>query len=164
MSGEAILEKIVIPMVATFAGAFLAFRYQHTIEKRRDKRTIVQSLMIFRNVGADELEWIKAMNAVEIVFHDNERVRQLWAKYLEYTSDMEKFKQSRHIDVYYEMLYEMCRDCGYNQITESDLRQFYSPNALSKHYHNPASLEKPIDLNEPPYPQLLEEISQQGLA
>jgi hypothetical protein len=128
-----ILEKVCIPLVATFSGAFLAFRYQHSIEIRRDKRAVVQNLMMYNNVGADELDWIKALNVIEIVFHNHERVRQLYHRFLNLTTPPND-QTFEYIDVYYEMLYLMARNSGYTQLTLSDIKNCYAPRALQAHY------------------------------
>lgn len=134
---EYFIEKILFPLFSTFIGAFLAFRYQYLIEKRKDKRLVVQTLMIYRNVAADELDWIKAMNAIDLVFHDNERVRQLFDKYIECVNDDAKFLAADHVKVYYQMVYLMAQDCGYTQIMEADVKKnVYSPRALNIHYPN----------------------------
>lgn len=166
MTFDVLLEKIVFPLAATFTGAFLAFRYQHSIERDKEKRAVVQVLMAYRNVAADELKWIEYMNIIDIVFHDNERVRQLYDKYLDCVGDTERFITKEHVDVYYEMVYCMCQDCGYKQIMQRDVkRNVYSPTALEKHYPR----------NEPAYPfyqgaytkesaVIIDEESQYGLA
>ncbi len=156
------VAEILVPLCATFTGAFFAFRYQHSIENNREKRSVVQTLMMYRNVGADELDWIKALNAADLVFHDNEKVRRLLSLFFQYTAEPARMQAKEHVDVYYKMVYEMCQDCGYSQMMEADLRNFYSPKALSKHYPN--SFDEFVDINEPPYPGLLEEITHLGLA
>jgi hypothetical protein len=133
MNGLDTLEKILIPLVATFSGAYLAFRYQRSIELKRDKRAVVQNLMMYRNVAADEILFINSLNVVDIVFHNNERVRQLYHQFLEMTK-IENFSSGKHVEVFYEMLYEMTQRCGYTQITKDDVMKFYSPNALDLHY------------------------------
>jgi len=166
VNGNDILEKICIPLVATFSGAWLAFRYQHFNERNREKRAVVQILMAYRNVGATELKWIEHMNIIDVVFHDNERVRHLYDEYIVCVKTPELFEKGRHVDVYYEMLYLMCQDCGYTQIMQRDVQKnVYSPNALIHHYPDPipefsfhqGPLTKEL-ANE------LDEISQTGLA
>lgn len=74
---DVLSKKIIAPLLTACIGAILAFRYQHRIELKREKRYILQTLMMYRNVGANELDWIKALNAVDIVYHDNKKVREL---------------------------------------------------------------------------------------
>jgi hypothetical protein len=142
MNELTILEKILIPLVATFSGAYLAFRYQRSIELKRDKRAVVQNLMMYRNVAVEEILFINSLNVVDIVFHDNERVRQLYHQFLEMTK-AENFSTGKHVVVFYDMLYEMAQRSGYTQITKDDLKTFYSPNALEAHYPKKYSYEPP---------------------
>lgn len=51
-----VLIKIIVPLLTACIAAILAFRYQRTMELKRDKRLVIQTLMIYRNVGANELE------------------------------------------------------------------------------------------------------------
>jgi hypothetical protein len=164
MSLEGIIEKILIPLGATFAGAFLAFRSQSTIEKNKEKRAILQNLVVYRNVGAEELDWIKSVNAIDLVFHNNERVRQLFSLFYEIVCDEVRYGKSEHVDVYYEMLYEMAKDCGYDQMTVSEIKsKVYSPQALSRHYP-PQHFAQSLGPPNSEMAKLLEEISQLGTA
>ena len=66
-----LLLKIIIPLcsagIGAIIGATLAYRNQYRIELKRDKRAVIQNLMMYRNVGAHELDWIKALNVRENV-------------------------------------------------------------------------------------------------
>jgi hypothetical protein len=128
-------EKIFIPLIAAAIGAILAFRYQHRLELKRDKRLVIQSLMIYRNVGAYELDWIKALNAVDIVFINDKRVRELYHTFLAQTRP--PFFQSRqYVETFYQRVYEMAQCSGYKNLTMHDIRDFYSPEALINPYPN----------------------------
>ena len=51
---------IVIPIIAAIGGgavgAIFAFRFQYRTELKRERRYVLQNLMMYRNVGALELE------------------------------------------------------------------------------------------------------------
>jgi len=130
-----VLLKIIVPLLAACIGAILAFRYQHTLELKRDKRHIIQALMMYRNVGANELDFIKALNAVDIVFHNNKKVRELLHTYFDQTVEP-YFQNYQWRDTFFEMLYEMAQSSGYSNLTKDDIRNYYSPKALEWHYPN----------------------------
>lgn len=130
-----ILEKIAIPLIAACFGAILAFRYQKTLELKRDKRIIIQTLMIYRNVGADELDWIKALNAIDIVFSKDKKVRELFHKFISETRPP-AYQSFIWIETFYQMLYEMAKCSDYETLSMQDIREFYSPEALKIHYPN----------------------------
>lgn len=135
-------EKVLIPLVAAGIGAVLAFRYQNHLELKRDKRHIIQALMMYRNVGANELDFIKALNAVDIVFHDNKKVRTLLHTYFDQLVEP-YFHNYQWRDTFFEMLYEMAQSSGYSNLTKDDIRNYYSPRALDWHYPNTAVQRPP---------------------
>ncbi|MBF9253772.1 hypothetical protein I2I11_10745 [Pontibacter sp. 172403-2] len=138
-----LLEKIVIPLIAACIGAILAFRYQHNFELNRDKRAIIQNLMIYRNVGAYELDWIKALNAIDIVFSNDQRVRELYHTFLAQTKPP-TFNNLQYIETFYQLVHEMAQCSGYKKLTMHDIRDFYSPGALVQHYPNMNVGSEPI--------------------
>ncbi|HWB24817.1 MAG TPA: DUF6680 family protein [Chitinophagaceae bacterium] len=145
MSTTDILYVFVVPFLSACLGAFLTFRYQKNMERRREKRHIFQALMMYRNVGAAELDWIKALNVSDLIFHNHREVRVLLHKYFAYLREP-VFSTGQHIDVLYDLLFAMAKASGYKSITLVDIRDTYSPNALDEHY--------PIRINRsaPPVP------------
>lgn len=129
------IEKFLIPLISAGIGAILAFRYQHSLELKRDKRAILQNLMMYRNVGANELDWIKALNVVDIVFIEHKKVRELYHTFLTETQP-QNFSNGNYIETFYRLVYEMAKQSGYKDLTLHEIRDFYSPNALSIHYPN----------------------------
>jgi hypothetical protein len=130
-----ILEKIIIPLLSACLGAILAFRYQRSLELRRDKRYVMQTLMMYRNVGANELDWIKALNAIDIVFSNDKKVRELYHTFLAQTR-APLFENSQWLETLYQLLYEMGQCSGYKNLTIHEIRDSYSPVALESHYPN----------------------------
>ncbi len=135
-----ILDKLIIPVGAAFLGAFLAFRYQNRVELKRDKRLILQNLMIYRNAGASELDWIKALNAIDIVFNDDLEVKRLYHLFLDQTIEP-AYQNGDWMETYYQMVLEMAKCSGYRNLTIDEARNFYSPKALSQHYPNTGSAD-----------------------
>lgn len=76
------IKYVIIPLVSACVGAIIAFKYQRTTELKRDKRAVIQTLMMYRNVGAHELDWIKALNVIDIVFHSDKEVIALFHTFL----------------------------------------------------------------------------------
>jgi len=128
-------EKIVIPLLAACIGAILAFKYQSTLELKRDKRLIIQTLMIYRNVGAGELDWIKALNAIDIIFNRDKKVRELFHTFLAETKPP-FFQNNQWVETYYKLIFEMAKSSGYKKLSMHEIRDFYSPEALKSHYPN----------------------------
>ena len=145
-----VLEKIVIPLIAACVGAILAFRYQTTIELKRDKRHIIQTLMMYRNVGASELSFIEALNAVDIVYHNNKKVRVLLHSFFAQVKEP-YFSNYQWKDTFYEMLFEMAQSSGYSKLSKNDIRNYYAPIGLDLHY--PSTVAKRQTLGDASTPE-----------
>src|ERR1700677_4691855 len=124
-----VLERLIAPLLAAFLGAILAFRYQRRTELKKEKRQILQAMMAYRNVTSNELDWIKSLNMIDIVYYDCPKVKELLHKYFAYTKPG-LFQSGQHIDVVYELIFEMCKNCGYKKLSLADVRDFYAPVAL----------------------------------
>lgn len=135
MTALDIIEKILVPLIAAFIGAVLAFRYQRRMELNRDKRGVLQVLMMYRNVGANELDWIKMLNAVDLVFGEHKRVTELYHTMLAQLKPP-IYETHRWIDTYYQLMFEMAQVSGYRRLSLQDIRDYYSPEVLSRHYPN----------------------------
>lgn len=143
MKLEDVIEKIAMPLIAAFIGAVLAFRYQSTIELKRDKRAVIQNLMIYRNVGAQELDWIKALNAIDVVFNKDRKVIELFHTFLAQTR-RPLYDNGQWIETFYQLIYEMAKCSDYKNLTMHEIRDFYSPEALDQHYPNRIAINEPL--------------------
>ena len=143
-----IVYKILIPLISACVGGIMAFRYQRISELKRDKRFIIQTLMMYRNVGVQELDWIKALNTIDIVFHNNEKVREFYHSFLAQTTPP-LYKNGQWVETFYQMLHEMILCSDYKGLTIHDIRDFYSPNILEMHYPNLNKASVPPDTSVP---------------
>lgn len=154
MTKNEFVQYVIIPLVAAgigaVIGAIMAFRYQRKMEIQRDRRGIMQMVMAYRSVGAIEIDWIKALNMIDIVFHDNKKIKALLRKYL-YWIEESRYNQNQHQLVLVELIYEMGQASGYKDLTESDIRDSYSPKAIQSIYASMLSrLEDEVRTSEPP--------------
>lgn len=149
-----IFQYIIIPLIAAVVGAvigaIMAFRYQRKMEIQRDKRGIMQLVMAYRSIGAIEIDWIKALNMIDIVFHDSKKIKALLRKYL-YLIDDSRYDTNQHQPVLVELIYEMGQAAGYKDLTENDIRDSYSPKAINHIYASMLSrLSDEVRTSEPP--------------
>jgi hypothetical protein len=91
--------------------------------------------MMYRNVGVEELDWIKALNAIDLVYIKDKKVITLYHKFIAYTHP-DMFPTKQYIDVFYDLVYEMGQCSGYSGLTLSYIRECYAPEALNLHYPN----------------------------
>lgn len=147
-----ILYKFFIPLVSACIGGIMAFRYQRTSELKRDKRMVIQTLMIYRNVGVQELNWINALNTIDIVFHSDRKVRELYHNFLAQTTPP-LYSNGQWVETFYQMLHEMILCSDYKNLTIHDIRDFYAPNILDIHYPNMNKASVPSKTSIPDLPQ-----------
>lgn len=139
MTNTEFVQYVLVPLAAAgigaAVGAVMAFRSQRSIELKRDKRIIIQSLMIYRNVGAHELEWIKALNAIDIVFNKDKTVKDLYHTMINQMRPP-MYQNGQWVETFYRLVFEMARCSDYKELTMLEIREYYSPNALDIHYPN----------------------------
>lgn len=147
---ENLIFKIIAPIVSAFLGAMSAFWYQRVLDKRREKRAVIQTLMMYRNVGAKELDWINALNVVDIVFSDNKKVTDLYHDFIA-QCDPSLYSNGQWIETFYSLVEEMAKRSGYNGLSKQQIREFYQPEALRFHYRHLVAEQNPL----PPTPESL---------
>jgi hypothetical protein len=116
----------VIPILATAIGAFLGFIYQSKSEKKRDKKNILVVLMAYRGLKAREDDFVKALNIVDVYFHDNKKVRELLHDYFKHLYPP-YFENGHHERILHALILAMAKDIGYTDIVESDINDYYFP-------------------------------------
>jgi hypothetical protein len=112
--------------------------------------------MMYRNVGAHELDWVKALNVIDIVFHKDKEVIVLFRTFLAQTRPP-FFENRQYVETFYSMVFQMAQCSDYKSLTVADIRDFYSPEALAQHYPNrnvisepspPSSTDLPLQKDE----------------
>lgn len=132
---ENIFTQIPIPILAAFIGAMSAFWYQKRLENKRDKKAVIQTLMMYRNAGANELNWINALNLIDVVFNENKKVREIYRTFIT-QCEPNLFKNGQWRETFYELVEEMGKCSGYKKLSKSEIRSFYAPESLQIHYRH----------------------------
>ena len=122
-----IIAIVLIPIVAVVVGQKL----QNRAEKRRDKLAVFKVLMANRFGWSPES--VYAMNIIDIVFADDETVRQAWKAYYEKLCIQEPDEmQIKQIKTAQEkMLESMAASLGYkDKITWDTIQNPYIPKGM----------------------------------
>ena len=122
-----IIAIVLIPIVAVIVGQKL----QDRAEKRRDKLTVFKVLMTNRFCWSPES--VYAMNIIDIVFADDETVRQAWKAYYDKLCIQEPNEmQIKQIKTAQEkMLESMAASLGYkDKITWDTIQNPYIPKGM----------------------------------
>lgn len=150
---DPLFEKIFVPLIAALLGgvigAIAAFRYQNKAELKREKRQVFHILMMNRNIAVDELDWIKHVNVIPSVYHDNPEVIQLLRAFMAQT-EANIIHTLQHVETYNKMLLEMAKTCGYKNLNLADIRESYTPAALEAHFRHLRSTPHTSSVSDSP--------------
>ena len=122
-----IIAIVLSPAIAVLVSIWV----QSQGEKRRNKKFIFSNLMSTRHqVISDEI--VRALNMIDVVFRDKEKVRELWREYYDmlYTKGIDwKQLDTKRL----ELITEMAKVVGYGKkITHIDVDRVYTPVGLSE--------------------------------
>lgn len=124
-----ILAILLSPVVAVLVTVNL----QNRREKRNQKLWIFNTLIGTRHSPIID-ENVRALNLIDVVFHDSERVRELWHEYFnmlgnEGLNNLQGWTQRQKKNL--EMITEMAKVLGYGKaITHLDVDRVYYPVGL----------------------------------
>ena len=124
-----IAAVLLSPVVAVLVSIWV----QNRREVRTEKMRVFNALIGNRN-NSIAVESVRALNMIDVVFHDAANVRRLWHEYYDMLSnkglDNElgwKQRQKKNL----EMITEMAKVLGYgNAITHLDVDRVYNPIGL----------------------------------
>ena len=130
----------IINIIAVIVGPIFAVGitlwWQQRKEKRDAKERLFLTLMAHRRAFPPTIEWVNALNVIDVVFAEHHQVVQLWHEY--YSSLVnppanENYQQREH--TYLLMLSAMARSLGYRRLEQTDIDKFYSPQVHADQMH-----------------------------
>lgn len=117
-------------VLAALGGAGLTLLWQHRKEKRDAKLRIFSVLMMYRGANPPHVDWVNALNLIDIAFFDNDEVLAKWhSLYASFVAQQAGTQQHQH--TYLEMLSLMARELGYKKLQQTDIDKFYTPQAFT---------------------------------
>lgn len=124
-----ILALLLSPVIAVLITVYL----QNRREKRNQKVWIFNTLIATRHSPIVE-ENVRALNMIDVVFHDCPKVRQLWREYFDMLGNQGLNNQlgwAQRQKKNLEMITEMAKVLGYGEaITHLDVDRVYYPVGL----------------------------------
>ncbi len=127
MSITNVVAVIVVPIIAVKVGHHL----QEESEKRKDKMNILKALMNSRYTWTPES--VSALNTIDIVFADDEAVRQCWKEYYEKLCiDKPNEVQAKQIKTaQYKLIEAVSNSLGYkDKVTWETIQNPYMPKGM----------------------------------
>jgi uncharacterized protein DUF6680 len=120
--------NIVAIIVGPIVAVIITLWWQQRKENRDSKRRLFLTLMAQRRTYPPTVEWVNALNVIDVVFAEHPQVVQLWHEY--YASLVnppvnQNFQAREH--TYLLMLSSMARTLGYRRLEQTDIDKFYTP-------------------------------------
>jgi hypothetical protein len=110
---------------------------QKQAERRHQRLHIFATIMQYRRYLYFE-ESVKALNMIDVVFHDNKEVRDAWKDlYSAYGDERLNTNEGGRIkeDLVYNLLRAMANDLGFaSDFNADDIRRIYYPMILANHH------------------------------
>jgi len=79
--------NIIAIILAPVMAVLISIWVQNWLEKLRSRRNIFTSLMSTRHYVPHSEEIVRALNMIDVVFHDEEKIRSLWHEYFDMLSN-----------------------------------------------------------------------------
>ena len=115
-------------LITPLAAIAISVWYQNRKQKREEKYKLFSSAMIHKKAFPPTVEWVNALNLIDVVFQDNPKIIQAWHKLYEYVyvrpMDMKLFEQKT-----LDLPSEMAKELGYPNLKQTDIDKFYNPEA-----------------------------------
>lgn len=118
--------EIVAILLSPLIAWIVTILYQNRAEKRKSKRDLFFILMAKRRSNPPPIEYVDALNKIDVVFQNNKRVRRAWKEYFDALHpDSQHFQNSNAYKL--DLLSEMASVLGYKDLKQTEIDRFYSP-------------------------------------
>ena len=120
--------NIIAVLLSPVIAVGVTLWWQQRKEKRDSKERLFLTLMAHRRAFPPTIEWVNALNVIDVVFSDSHQVVQLWHEYYASLANPPANKNFEGRDhTYLLMLSSMARSLGYKRLEQTDIDKFYTP-------------------------------------
>ena len=126
----------IVTVIALIAGPVIAVSitlwYQRRSEKRSAKERLFSVLMAHRRSNPPTLEWVQALNLIDVIFQNHSSVLTKWRELydlMNHPATQINWGQVGHVRI--ELLSEMAAALGYQRLRQTDIDRFYYPQLLA---------------------------------
>ncbi|HEY2581637.1 MAG TPA: DUF6680 family protein [Mucilaginibacter sp.] len=100
--------------------------YQKRSEIIRTKKDIFFTIMKNRNSIYVPNDYVQALNSIDFIFNDDEKIKNLWAEYYaNLNSKNPDFAARGHL--YIDLLSAIASHLGYSNLTQTQIDKYYTP-------------------------------------
>ena len=110
------------------AGVIFTLWFQARKEKNDAKNRLFITLMAHRKSNPPTYDLVSGLNLIDAVFAKHPKIVELWHQYYDLLSQPTTnwhLSEAKYLD----LLSEMAKVMGYNELSQTSIARFYSPNA-----------------------------------
>jgi hypothetical protein len=118
--------NIVAILISPMFAVCITLWYQNRAEKIKTKKRVFFVLMKHRNSIHIPPEYVEALNSIDVVFHNQQEIINLWVRYYDSLSNPNPNVQQRghlHID----LLSAIAKHLGYENLKQTQIDRYYEP-------------------------------------
>ena len=119
------MGEIIAILLSPIVPVLITLWWQKRKEKRDAKIRLFTTLMAFRKSYPVSHEWAQALNLIDVIFSDSQKVVDRWHKYYDNLND--EHGAGARIHLYLELMSEMSRELGFPNLQQTDIDKFYVP-------------------------------------
>ena len=131
---------IISAVLSGILATSITLLWQSRAEKIKLKREIFITLMAYRFNIAD-MESVKALNCIQVVFFNNTEVCSAWQKFIE-AAEAHPFDKEKLIDAHIKLLEQIAKVLRYKNIDWEKIKSSYYPTAIAEEINEEKTLRK----------------------
>lgn len=124
------IVMVAAVLIGPVIAVLITLWWQRRKESHDSKKRLFLTLMVHRRANPPAIEWVNALNVIDVVFSEHHQVVELWHRYYESLSNPpanKNYEQREH--TYLLMLSAMARSLGYKRLEQTDIDKYYTPQA-----------------------------------
>jgi hypothetical protein len=121
-------STIVVAVISPIIAVVITIWYQNRSAKRNAQMNLFMDLVSFRDYLHLPWQYFVALNRIDVVFHREDKIRQLWHEYY----DLIQQPQTDHIvnlvqEKRVSLISQIAKHLGYHNIDQIFLQRYYQP-------------------------------------
>lgn len=120
------IVQVMAVAITPFIIWFIGIHYQNRKAKEDAKRQLFFTLMSNRKNSVIPKERVEALNLIDVVFQDEDKVRKAWKEYLDALNAKSPNYDNNNAFLL-DLLSEMAISLGYKKLRQTEIDRFYEP-------------------------------------
>ena len=134
-----IIAVALVPLIALWLGN----KRQDRKAKEDAKRKLFWTLMANRQCNPINKDWVDALNMIDVVFQDDNKVRVAWRAYYDSLDPVSQYNKATN-SFLLDLLSEMANSLGYKNLKQTEIDRAYTPQGFIDSSNIQSALQKEL--------------------